>query len=217
MKINWWGGAIRQHYINHPVLGRYLLDERARPPQWTAGLAGKDDASLSAEQAKLVSDHVPLVKSIAKQFAGNRDWLRDELETHGLEKLVCLLRDYDSTRGVAFGAFAKKHLKGAMRDYVLNRLPAIAVDPVKINSIGDLVRRFPGGPKLPNQSSEDKGQSANDRRLAELTDGKSALWQRDRERYLRNMATTWQGAANDARRRQGCSPTRARYGCVGAR
>jgi hypothetical protein len=27
----------------------------------------------------------------------------------------------------------------------------------------------------------------------------------------------WQGAANDARRRQGCSPTRACYGCVGGR
>jgi RNA polymerase sigma factor (sigma-70 family) len=183
LNINRWGGEIRRRYLKHPVLGRYLLDERAQLPQGTVGLAGKDD-SLSAEQAKLVSDHVPLVKSIAQQFAGKRDWLRDDLETHGLEKLVSLVRDYDPTRGVTFGAFAKRHLMGAMRDYVRDRPRAIAVDTVKINSIGDMGHRSPGGRKSPNQSSEDKWQSASDKRLAELTDGKSALWRRNRERYV---------------------------------
>jgi Sigma-70 region 2 len=179
--LNWCGGAIRQRYVNHPILGRYLLDERAQPPQGTVGLAGKDDASLSAQQTKLVSDHVPLFKSIARQFAGKRDWLRDDLETHGMEKLVSLVRDYDSTRGVTFGAFAKRRLMGAMRDYLKNHPRTISIEPEQIDiALRDKTRKLP---KQKSDGVQTKHWSMGDKRLDKLSDGKSALWQRDRERY----------------------------------
>jgi DNA-directed RNA polymerase sigma subunit (sigma70/sigma32) len=155
LNINRWGGEIRRRYLKHPVIGPYLLD---------ASLAGKDDASLSAEQAELVRKYVPLVKSIAKQYARSNAELRADLETHGMETLTGLVRRYDAARGFTFGALAKPWLLGAMRERFLERVHEIAVgDPEKVYAAALQRTR-----KLPSKPNEDGPRS--DRHLDKLFD-----------------------------------------------
>jgi len=83
---------------------------------------------LSTEQAKLVTDHIQLVRKYAGNIAKGNPVLFAELEALGLRQLEESARKYDSSRRVSFGAYAKHRLRGAMLDYaVLNRNRAVAV------------------------------------------------------------------------------------------
>ena len=145
-----WGAAVRDRYRNHPQLGEYTT----RAVEYLVAVAAKRKApphgvSLSEVQAKLVRDHLPLVRSLAWQFAPSNALLREDLETHGVEKLTGLVRRYDVARGATFGAFAKPWLLGAMRERFGERVREIGVDdPEKIDAaIAVRTRKLPPKPK----------------------------------------------------------------------
>jgi RNA polymerase sigma-B factor len=175
-----WGTAARDRYRNHPQLGEYTT----RAAEFIVAHAAKRKApphglSLSEAQAKLVSDHLPLVRKLARQFARS-DALFDGLEAHGVETLTGLVRRYDAARGATFGAFAKPHLLGAMRDYIRHRPCEIAVDdPEKIDAaIAFSTRKLTPKPKKDGSRIEDRidepfahdsAGGAADRRREELS------------------------------------------------
>jgi DNA-directed RNA polymerase sigma subunit (sigma70/sigma32) len=72
----------------------------------------------SAEQAKLVFDHIPLVRKFARSIARGDRVLFEELEALGLRALEEKARTYDSTRGFTFGTHARLRVRGAMIDHV---------------------------------------------------------------------------------------------------
>jgi RNA polymerase sigma factor (sigma-70 family) len=153
-----WGTAVRDRYRNHPQLGEYTT----RAAEFIVAQAAERKApphgvSLSETQAKLVSDHLPLVRKLARQFARS-DALFDGLEAHGVEALTGLVRRYDAARGATFGAFAKPHLLGAMRDYIHHRPREIAVhDPEKIDAaIVVRTQKLPPKPKEDSSRTEDR-------------------------------------------------------------
>jgi RNA polymerase sigma factor (sigma-70 family) len=131
-----WGAEVRERYLMHPDLGSYIGKPREAPVEY--------EGLLSPDRAKLVCNYLPLVDSLARQYAGF-DALADDLEALGLERLVELARRYDAARGVTLGAFAKPHLRGAMRDRVRARIShEISVDPAKLDQLmADKSRKLP--------------------------------------------------------------------------
>jgi hypothetical protein len=205
LNINRWGGEIRRRYLKHPVLGRYLLDERARPPQWTAGLGVKAAPPLSAQQAELVRKHVPPAKSIAKQFARSDAELRADLETHGIETLIGLVQRYDAARGFTFGALAKPWLRGAMRERFLQRVHEIAVgDPEKVDAAAlQRTRKLRSKPKEDGPASDRHLDKPFDR-IARL-DPQPMPWSGTDQRLDELFARDSAAAKSDLRLRRAAS------------
>jgi len=132
-----WGSAVRDRYRNHPQLSEYTTRAAEHFVALAAnGKAPPHGVSLSEAQTKLVSDHLPLVTSLAWQFAPSNALLREDLETHGVERLTGLVRLYDAARG-------------AMRERFGERVREIGVDdPEKIDAaMAVRTRKLPAKPK----------------------------------------------------------------------
>ena len=126
-----WGIEVRLKYLGQgsPLAPYIAADLRRR--QWASDKA-EWEPPLSAERAKLVADHMQLVRKYAGDIARGNDVLFSELEVLGLYQLEKSARQYDELRGVTFGAYARKRLRGAMLDHaVLNRNRVLAVGGIK--------------------------------------------------------------------------------------
>ena len=76
---------------------------------------------LTAQQARMITTHLPLARKYAGSIAKGNQVLFSELEELGLRVLEEEARNYDLSRGVPFGAYARHRLHGAMLDHaVLN-------------------------------------------------------------------------------------------------
>src|SRR5215467_2382518 len=82
------------------------------------------NSALTDEQCRLVLDHLPLVRRLARKrctndLAATLDHeLFAELERIGLQVLEEQIRRWDRTGRVAFGAFAMRRVAGAMDNYL---------------------------------------------------------------------------------------------------
>lgn len=121
-----WRDELKRRYLDHPQLGEHLT-ARASGVGHNAGPPIADP--LTEAEWELVKKHSPLsdkpnvvgpnvVSSLAREYSHGNPILRDELEAFGIELLTVLVRRWDRSRGVTFGAFAKRFLRGAMRDRV---------------------------------------------------------------------------------------------------
>jgi hypothetical protein len=101
----------------HDIYGYPLKPQQGSGHNW----------ELTDEECKLVTDHLPLVRaeavkraSTVTNLAGGTDLddeLLSELEAIGLQVMEDQIRRWDRTRGVTFGAFARKYVAGAMDNF----------------------------------------------------------------------------------------------------
>jgi len=185
LDINIWArhshsiAKIRKRYLRHPELGPYLRREHIIPYEIIP--IERSPPTLTAEQAGLAYNHWLVVRKLAGQFAPDNKALRDNLEAHGLEELVNLIRRYDPARGVAFGAFAKPHLAKAMREYVRDyHRTTVPISPELIDwAMGDRTRKRTANVKY----EEREGRTNFDRQRDEIAklsrDRDRSCWQRE--------------------------------------
>jgi RNA polymerase sigma factor (sigma-70 family) len=77
------------------------------------------NSAVTPEEHQLVLDHMPLVRKWAGHFAQRtRGTVFDDLVHIGQDELYAQLPRWDRTRGVKFGAFVEKRVKGAMVNYL---------------------------------------------------------------------------------------------------
>jgi hypothetical protein len=124
-----WGADVVGRYLNHERLGEHFRRDVPLP----------DDGhnhKLTDEEGQLVYKHLQLVRKYAKRrsstifyekgFWTTDDALYSDLEEIGVRALEDAVRRYDPTRGVTFGAFARKRVGGAMDNYLQrDRVPTV--------------------------------------------------------------------------------------------
>jgi RNA polymerase sigma-B factor len=74
----------------------------------------------------LIERHLPLVRSIARRYAGGGEPLED-LAQVGAIGLIKAADRYDAGRGVAFGAFAAPFIAGEIRHHLRDRCGPVRV------------------------------------------------------------------------------------------
>src|SRR5690348_941648 len=74
----------------------------------------------------LIERHLPLVRSIARRYAGSGEPF-DELVQVGSLGLVAAARRFDPTRGVPFAAYAAPTVDGELRRHLRDRASTIRV------------------------------------------------------------------------------------------
>lgn len=74
--------------------------------------------TLTAEQARLAQDYQPLVKSIVGKFRNHlpAGLEMDDVYGIGLYGLMVAIKNYDTDKGRAFGAYAALRIRGAILD-----------------------------------------------------------------------------------------------------
>jgi RNA polymerase sigma-B factor len=76
--------------------------------------------------ADLVGRHLPLVRSLARRYAGRGEGLDDLVQVASLG-LVAAARRYDPARGVPFVAYAVPTIDGELRRYLRDRCSSVRV------------------------------------------------------------------------------------------
>lgn len=76
--------------------------------------------------ADLVRRHLPLVRRVARRYAGRGEGLDDLVQVASLG-LVAAARRYDPTRGVPFVAYALPTIEGELRRYLRDRCSSVRV------------------------------------------------------------------------------------------
>ena len=79
------------------------------------------------EQNKLVEQHLNLAKSRATYFKSVSGLPFEDLYSEACLSLVKLVRRYDPTRGVTFGAYAKVGINGYLYNYIRDKSRSIKV------------------------------------------------------------------------------------------
>jgi RNA polymerase sigma-B factor len=93
----------------------------------------------SAQGEHLVEAHLPLVRSIARRYAGRGEPL-DDLVQVGAVGLVRASKHFDSRRGVSFAAFAAPAIEGEIRRHLDDRTTSVRV-PRELQRLGGRLRR----------------------------------------------------------------------------
>lgn len=93
----------------------------------------RSQQSLTVEQQQLVTQYLPLARSLAKPY--RRRWPNhaDEFESDAVYALIGAARRFDAARRVAFGHFARMRILGALKDK-----HKVIVTPGKDFSSGDV-------------------------------------------------------------------------------
>ena len=76
--------------------------------------------------ADLVRRHLPLMRSLARRYAGRGEGLEDLVQVASLG-LVAAARRYDPDRGVPFVAYAIPTIEGELRRYLRDRCSSVRV------------------------------------------------------------------------------------------
>jgi len=111
-------------YAKHRLRDTKLDYIRLDAPNWALAIGGKEPSkpSLTAEQGKLVAEHVGFVVNQAGNIAKGDQGLFVELEQIGMRELEAKARTYDPTRNTSFATHAWKRVRGAMLNHaMLNR------------------------------------------------------------------------------------------------
>jgi hypothetical protein len=114
-----WGLGILEQYRHHPQLAEYLAAEDIPIPEGHNHLPA-DAGEMIAGQLKLVRwlalerTRRPVASPSRGTAFEDNSTLFDDLEAVGLRALEDAVRRFDPTRGVPFGAFARRMVKWAM-------------------------------------------------------------------------------------------------------
>lgn len=74
----------------------------------------------------LIEQHLPLVRSVARRYAGGREPLEDLVQV-GAIGLIKAADRYDPVRGVAFDAYAVRLIAGEIRHHLRDRCSPVRV------------------------------------------------------------------------------------------
>ena len=79
-----------------------------------------------ATRQRLIERHLPLVRSVARRFAGGAEPLEDLVQV-GAIGLIKAVDRYDADRGVVFGAYAAPFIAGEIRHHIRDRCSPVRV------------------------------------------------------------------------------------------
>jgi RNA polymerase sigma-B factor len=136
--------------------------------------------SAAEERQRLIEQHLPLVRTIARRFA-HRGESFDDLVQVGALGLIKAVDRFDPGRGVTLGAYAAPTIAGEIRRHLRDRVTLIRIP----RSAGDEASsaRFPlplesAGSLQPDRAAEAGLAESEDRAL--VASGLRALPQRER-------------------------------------
>ena len=89
--------------------------------------------------AHLIDSHLPLVRAVARRYAGRGEEL-DDLVQVGAVGLVKASDRFDPSRGVAFATFATPAIEGEIRRHLHDRAPSVRI-PRDLQKTSRTVRR----------------------------------------------------------------------------
>ncbi len=91
-------------------------------------------APTPAVRSQLIEAHLPLVRTVARRFAGRDEPLEDLIQV-GTIGLIKAVDRYDSGRGVALAAFATPSIAGEIRHHLRDRSAPVRV-PRRLQAAG---------------------------------------------------------------------------------
>lgn len=100
------------------------------------------DNSPRVEKRELIDSHLPLVRAVARRYAGRGEEL-DDLVQAGSVALVRASDRYDPDRGVTFAAFATPAIEGEIRRHLSERTRSLKL-PRDIEQMSNSARRSQG-------------------------------------------------------------------------
>jgi RNA polymerase sigma-B factor len=80
----------------------------------------------SATRRRLIERHLPLVRAVARRYAGGSEPLEDLVQV-GSIGLIKAVDRYDATRGVSFAAYATPFIAGEIRHHLRDRCSPVRV------------------------------------------------------------------------------------------
>lgn len=125
---------------------------------------------------QLIERHLPLVRALARRYAGEESL--EELVQVGVIGLIKAVDNYDSTRGVALGAYAAPVIAGEIRHHLRDRCAPVRV-PRRMQADGVRVHAVTLETLTETGHAADPAAAAQDR-LA-LSDALRSLHPRERE------------------------------------
>jgi RNA polymerase sigma-B factor len=116
----------------------------------------------------LIDRHLPLVRSVARRYAGRGEEL-DDLVQVGAVGLVRASDRFDPDRGVTFATFVTPAIEGEIRRHLLDRAPAVRI-PRDLARMSRRVRRRQGelAAKLGRYPTTEEVAAALDTELPEV-------------------------------------------------
>ncbi len=87
-----------------------------------------------AARSQLIEGHLPLVRTVARRFAGQNEPLEDLIQV-GTIGLIKAVDRYDAGRGVALAAFATPSIAGEIRHHLRDRSAPVRV-PRRLQAAG---------------------------------------------------------------------------------
>jgi RNA polymerase sigma-B factor len=107
-----------------------------------SGRAPGDDDSPHGERRELIDSHLPLVRAVARRYAGRGEEL-DDLVQAGSVALVRASDRYDPDRGVTFTTFATPAIEGEIRRHLRERTRSLKL-PRDMQQMSSSARRSQG-------------------------------------------------------------------------
>ena len=98
--------------------------------------------SSSVGRERLIESHLPLVRSIARRYAGRGESL-DDLVQAGAIGLIKASSRFDESRGVAFAKFAAPTIDGEIRHYLRDRAASLRIPRELQRTSGEIRRQRP--------------------------------------------------------------------------
>ena len=98
-----------------------------------------DRQALPAERERLIESHLPLVRAIARRYAGRGETL-DDLVQVGSIGLIRASDRFDPDRGVAFATFATPAIEGEIRRHLGDRTTSLRI-PRELQRISGRLQR----------------------------------------------------------------------------
>jgi RNA polymerase sigma-B factor len=100
-----------------------------------------------SSRRELIERHLPLVRAVARRFAGGEEPLEDLVQV-GTIGLIKAVDRYDPSRGVALGAYATPSIAGEIRHHLRDRsapvrvprreqAAGVRVTAVELDAVGD--------------------------------------------------------------------------------
>jgi RNA polymerase sigma factor (sigma-70 family) len=113
-----WGKEILSECLRNPLLKPFLMRDTPLPDG--------HNRRLPENAGELIYRHLPLVRRLAKERVTTvssrgyeiNDTISSDLEEVGFRALEGALEHFDPTRGIAFGAFVRKRVAGAMDNWL---------------------------------------------------------------------------------------------------
>ncbi len=100
--------------------------------------SGQQEAAAQTRE-RLIESHLPLVKALARRYAGP-DAELDDLVQVGAVGLIKASDRFDPDKGVAFATFATPTIEGEIRHHLRDRRPAMRI-PRQLQHLGRRVHR----------------------------------------------------------------------------